>query len=451
MKTIFKMILISLICFAGASSAFADLTLNLIAVNGSDQVKDIEVKSYLPKELEPSDILDAGLLTVQYDVDKGVYFISGKVSFQPKESKTFKVKVADVWKIAPEEVDILKEQVGANLLLLKKKENYETAKVARDKLIEQLDFIMSQQETYSQDIERRIEQYRAYADQLQQIRKNIYSFDYLKSQSADTVAVEQVKTIKFVIEVKNPSDTVEKELEEKHFLPKEIRAEHVADSKGFDVRFDEKKGSAYLAKKELFKAGEVKKYEIIIQDIWSFPLTKGDALQSRGQAAFKEIKNSVYANSGQYLFDAISKKIDLIKQSQLQEHSIVDHIGLFRVNTKRYADVEDLVNKIEQLLAIVRAKKLEELESGKVKNVLQKLKALRGLAALSEAIFKKGLSVTTVWKIIFGTLGFVAFVTSINFFIWIRRSGDMGEDRRSKGPIKEVPKPGAAPPPGGKA
>lgn len=435
-------IMLIIVALTGVPVAFADLTVNFVAINGSDEVKDMDIKSYLPKELDPSDIVETGSLTIEYDVEKGAYFVSGKVSFQPKESKTFKIKVKDVWQILPEEVEVLRQQVDQNLKLLEKEPNYEEAKMARDKLVEKLDYILVQQQNYSQDIERRIEQYRAYADQLQQVRNNIYSFDYLASESKGPVE-EPLKTIKFIVEVKNPSETEERTIEEKHYLPKEIRIEDVVDSKGFDIRFDEKKESAYLSKKETFKPGETKRHEIIMKDIWAFSLMKVQALQVRAEKAYAEVKDSMFAASGQFLYDGIVKKVEEISQSQSASLPIKEHIGLFRVNTKKYSDTEDLVQKLEQLMAIVRAKKLEELESGKVKNVLQRLKALRGLAALSEAIFKKGLSLTTVWRIIFATLGFVAFFTAINFFVWIKRSGSMGEERRTKEPIKEVPKPGA--------
>jgi hypothetical protein len=75
---------------------------------------------------------------------------------------------------------------------------------------------------------------------------------------------------------------------------------------------------------------------------------------------------------------------------------------------------------------------------------MQRLKALRGLAALSEALFKKGISVTTTWRIIFGTILFVGVFTTIHFFLWSKRSGKMGEEQGLKAgeAIKVVPKPG---------
>ncbi len=159
----------------------------------------------------------------------------------------------------------------------------------------------------------------------------------------------------------------------------------------------------------------------------------------------KEISESPYKDSGKFVFDAMNTRIQQIKDSQEQVLSIPKHIGLFRINQRRFSEAELDLDRLEKMLAIVRAKKLEELESGKVKNVLQRLKALRGLQALSEALFKKGISVTTTWRIIFGAIGFIGLFTSLHFFLWAKRSKTMGEERGPKAgeEVKVVPKPGA--------
>ena len=96
------------------------------------------------------------------------------------------------------------------------------------------------------------------------------------------------------------------------------------------------------------------------------------------------------------------------------------------------------------MISIVRAHKLEDLDRKKVKNVLERLKALRGLQQLSEALFQRRLSMNVTWKIIFGTIGFVGVFTAFHFFIWARRSKAMGEElapTAGEG-ISVVPKPG---------
>jgi len=101
-------------------SSFCDLTINIIAVNPTEEVgREIEVKYYLPKELEPEDIVNTGKLKLDYHVDKEVYYVHGKINFGAKESKTFKIKVKDVWILTEEEIDVFKKQLAENLAFSK--------------------------------------------------------------------------------------------------------------------------------------------------------------------------------------------------------------------------------------------------------------------------------------------------------------------------------------------
>ncbi|MCC6759369.1 MAG: DUF861 domain-containing protein [Candidatus Omnitrophica bacterium] len=436
-------LLLLLLLIRPAVVSAGELSLNLIAINPSEtETKEIDVKYYLPKELEPSDVIDSGQLRVDYDVDRAVYYVSGKVTFSPKESKTFKIRVNDVWMITPEEIAVLKQNMNGNLSLVEKNPDlYPNAKRESDKLAEQLDIILTQQQSYSENIERRIEQYRAYAGIVEKIRKKIYDPNFLEKEAQTEDDGDAGKTVKLVLEVQNPSKEEEKTVKHKHFLPEEVREEDIVDKQGFDVRFDEKKNKSYLSKEELFKPAESKKYEIVIKDIWRFPVAKLDPMEKRAEAAIEEMKDSAYAESGQYLYESLIKQLKLIRDTQDQNLPPDQHIGIFRTNQKRYEDVKQSVERLEQMLAIVRAKKLEELEGSKVKNILKRLQALRGLQALSEAIFKKGISVTMTWRIIFGCIIFIAVFTTAHFIIWSRRSGRMADGIKPGEEIKVVPKP----------
>ncbi len=442
-KVYYALSALILFLFMGASPCWADLTINLVAVNASEEVKKVPVKFYLPKELDPEDVKEMGPLKMDYDVDRANYFVHGDFEFQPKETRTFKLTVADVWVVTEEEIELLKKQLEANLTLIKDPEKHSAAQVARDRIVARLDYILAQQISYSANIERRIDEYRAYVDVLEDIRNKIFSLEFLEQQSSDS-ELDDTKTVKFILEVKNPSDTEEKTFQQKHYLPKEILSEHVVDAQGFDIRFDNEKQKYYLTKEEKFAPAEVKKYEVVIRDIWHLPMGKIDSLQARAENAMVEITDSSFAESGDYLFERVKGRLDEIRDAQKEGQPVKDYIGSFRVNTRRYEAAESDVHKLEQMLAIVRAKKLEELEKGKVKNILQKLQALRGLAALSEAIFKKGISVTATWRIIMATLVFIAIFTAWNFMTWAGRAKTMGEEHGPKKgeSIKEVPKPG---------
>ncbi len=424
--------------------ARAQVAINFIAVNASETAaKEVDVKYFLPEELKPDDVLNTGELDLGYDVDKGMYFVYKKMKFNSKESRTFKVLVKDVWRIEEEEINVLKNQVDENLKLLEGSENYQYAVKAREHLHQEVDYIYNQQRNYSDNIDRRIEEYRSFKAALETIRNNAYDLDYLEHESKALDEMENRKLVKFIIEVENPQEE-KKKIQHKHFLPEEVRADDVVEKRGFEVRFDDKKKRSFLSKEEEFNPGEKKKYEILIKDIWDFPTNKADSLQSRADLAVRELKDTIYEQSAEYLFKIIQTRLNEIKASKLLAQPIERHIGTYRLNEKRYEETKKDVERLEKMMSIVRAKKLREMEVGKVQNVLQRLKALRGLAALSEAIFKRGISVTMTWKIIFGTIIFVAMFTTIHFVIWAKRSGKMGEEigLKTGEEIRAVPKPG---------
>lgn len=427
----------------GLAWAAGTLSINFIAVNASDQPKQLDIDYDLPKELDAPDILDAGGLELTYDIDKKTYRARGKVSFQAKESKTFKVTVRDVWIVKADEIDALKKQLAQNVDSLKNHENYEAAQEAQNQMVRELDFIMAQQTNYSDNIERRIEEFRAFRQTMDDIKNNIYSMDYLRFESRALKELrDNQKLVKFIVEVKNPSDTEERTVTQKHYLPEEVRAENVVDAQGFDVRFDGDTNRSYLSKEETFAPGETKRYEILLRDIWWFPMIKLQDLDDRSQIAAGELAGTIYEESASNLLTKIAEKIKEMRDIPSEGLSVDKHIGVYRTKVKKFESAWEDFKRIEEMIAIVRAKKLEEMEQKKVKNVLNRLKALRGLKTLSEALFKKTIAVTTTWKIIFGTIIFVALFTTIHFAIWTKRSAKAGEENAAPEGIKVVPKPG---------
>ena len=305
------------------SWVWAELTINIVAVNPSETSRKINIKYYLPEELSPEDLADTGVLKVDYNVDQGAYYVHEEVVFQPKESKTFKVKVKDVWRIEKEEIDVIKAQLDGNVELLKDKENFDVIKRARDKLVEKLDYILAQQESYSGNIGRRIEEYRAYVDMLAEIKKEAYSLKNLQFGADAVDEIDQKKTVSLNVEVTNPSGNSERMIQHKHYLPDEIRAQDIVETAGFEVRFDEKEGKSYLTKEENFKAGESKQYKIVMKDIWQMPGAKLDGVQQRAQIAMDEIKETVYEDTGAFLFNAINDRLEQINKSQQEKQPTI--------------------------------------------------------------------------------------------------------------------------------
>jgi len=408
----------------------ANMNINLVVVNPSEEAtKAAPIKYYLPQELRAEDILNTNGLALDYDVDQGSYYVSGTTDLQPKESKTIKIEVKDVWRINVEEINILKDQIESNVALTEGKDYYEAAVTLKEAMLRKLDYILAQQNNYSDNVERRIEEYRAYVDSLREIHDNAFSLDYFRNPQSQ---MEQNDKVKFVVEVKNSSDTEVKKIQQQHYLPKELTAEDVVERQGFEVRFDNAKKQFFLSKEEEFKGGETKRYEIVIKDIWRIPIEKIDTLMEKTEKAMEELTAAGYAGNASYLADQILKNLDEIQKSQKDKLDMKKYIGSARANKTRLQDVEKDFDKLSKLLAFVKSKKLEELEKSKVKNVLQKIQALRGVAALSSAIFGKRPSLTFTWKVIWGTMIFVALFTGLHFFTWWQRSRFMGEGLAEK-------------------
>src|SRR6185503_8452059 len=76
-----------------APKAFCGVNINIVAVNSSDKAKKTPIKYFLPRELQVKDVINAGGLELDYDIDKSAYFLHGSVDLEAKESKTIKVEV----------------------------------------------------------------------------------------------------------------------------------------------------------------------------------------------------------------------------------------------------------------------------------------------------------------------------------------------------------------------
>ncbi len=403
----------------------ASVNINLVIVNPSEnESRETPIKFNLPRELKAEDIVNTNGLEVDYDVEQKTYYVHGQVNLQPKESRSIKIEVKDRWYIAQEEIDVIKNQIESNVKMLEGEEYHESAVLIKEVMLKKLDQITEMQKNYSDNVERRIEEYRAHRQQFEEIRNNAFSLDYFKK--VQSIPQESAR-MKFVIEVKNPSDKEVRKVKQQHYLPIEVKADDVVEPQGFEVRFDDEKQQFFLQKEEEFKPGETKRYEVFIRDIWRVDPNLTGNFRNQTEKAIDEVKDSEFAKNAQFLADRIIKKVEEIEASQKDKQNMKEYIGAARANWQRITEAQDDLDKLQKLLIMVKSKKLEQLEKSKVKNVLQKISALRGISEIASTLFNKKPSLTMVWKMIIGTLIFVALLTSFHFFTWWQRSKTMGE------------------------
>lgn len=85
-----------------------------LATNPSTLIsQEVKLKYYLPQEVREEDVIetDPGL-SVKYDSEKDQYFVEGTFSLAAGETKSYSVKVDDIWVVSKEAIDSYRRQAG---------------------------------------------------------------------------------------------------------------------------------------------------------------------------------------------------------------------------------------------------------------------------------------------------------------------------------------------------
>jgi hypothetical protein len=427
--TLNAVILGILFAIAFVPMAIADVYINVMALNGAAERKETTVKFNLPGDLTAEDILETDGLQLEYNPNDANYVVRGAVALAPKESKTFKIRVRDVWKVSSEDVEAIKKEIDEGYDRLGKVHDPQNAELLRTQLKTKLDYIINLQAANSDSIEKRIDSYRTYSKEVKRIHNDALSVDFWRSDSAK---VEQPKLIRFIVEVENPSTNPKKMVKEKEYLPGEVKPEHVVEAEGFEVRFDQQKQLSFLFKEEELESGQKKRYSIGILDMWSIQQRMIDYLRTRTNYAYDFLKNSKFKDSADILVGRIESRLKSIEASQAQPLPILEHISAFRKNKKEYGDAEHDVEELEKLLSVLR----EDLEKSKVKNVLGRIKSLKSVGDVSKAVFNKKLQPNTAWTYMGWIVLFIGILTLLTSVVWVIRS----KDKKITGDPKDTPK-----------
>ncbi len=91
------------------------IVIKTLVTNPSSLIsQEVPLRYYLPKEIQrEEDILevDEGL-TIKFDTDEQRYYVEGEFTLRAGETRTFSVRVQDVWTISQEEIDSLRNQAA---------------------------------------------------------------------------------------------------------------------------------------------------------------------------------------------------------------------------------------------------------------------------------------------------------------------------------------------------
>lgn len=380
----------------GAASAEEGgrISMSVLATNKTGQKSEkMPVRQDLPPEIDKADVLDPGGLEVRYDEGRSVFYLYTEVDLEADASRTYKVVLKDRWKVPDSDFTFLKEQADQRLEKLKDKDSYEAAKAYRDKLAAQIDALMQRQTESTGDAASRIEFYRTATEKLREIRRKVTLIDDF-ADDAKNAELPDEKYIRFVIEATNPSDTEPNDdAEIVRYLPEGIRPFQIADSQGFEVRFDVEKNLYYLARTVSFAPGETKKFVVKISD-WKISEKRLTAAEDTDQYTTKLV-GSGYEKMAAYLAEEIKAKAKEIRATQGAASTPEDQIAAYSLNVKR---LDQINQNIEQLRRMVEAAEKAKKKKTEVKNVAP--------------------DVAMTWKLIYATIAFLVVIAISFYFLW---------------------------------
>jgi len=413
-KSILCVLAISAFLLLGRALAFADVIVKIAVVNPSASEKTVPVRYPLPSGLSRQDILDTGKLKVDYDIDESRYYVSGNLALGPKESKTLKITIRDIWRIPDSEikdlVNILKDKAAS----IKDEKKHEAAKIIAADLNGELESIMKHQESLAGDIEKRMQAYSVDAEKLKTIKDEIFSLENIIEFGKETASSES--TVSLVIEAKNILDqNVVTPIT--YYLPKEIIPEYIVDKGGLDLKYDSAKAQFYLTAKESFKPGEKKRFNIVVRNVWKI----ADKLLKRYLEESSKI-NDVLQNTelsalGTALFNEIKRNTDEIKETQGKAEAVKEYISAYRVNENKLALIKDDLDKLRELADKVSKSQSVQRRKVKLTNVLKQVEYLSSLRKASNAVFKK-LRQIAIWKVIMTIVIFIIGLTIFFYTVW---------------------------------
>ena len=152
-------VLFSIVLFAG--QLYAAIVLKVISINPSKtKTQKAAIKSYLPKEIKPEDVINKGELEIAYDNQQGCYFVFGEVELKPGESLVQDVEIKDIWLIPFSELEVLKAEMAKIAGMLKNTDYADRIAFLKESVDSKIDQIAAGQKNPALSPDRHISDYR---------------------------------------------------------------------------------------------------------------------------------------------------------------------------------------------------------------------------------------------------------------------------------------------------
>lgn len=182
-RTVFIVGFLSAVWIAEAFAA-SSVVIRLMAVNPSKtDTQQAVVKSYLPKEAKPDDIIKKGDLQVIFDAQQGSYYVYGEFELKPSEVMEFEVELRDIWTIADAEIESLRAETVKYSKMTKDTEFADRIAFLCKTVTEKLAKIQADQKASPSNPEQKISIYRENLAVLESVKSDLATVRGLLSQS----------------------------------------------------------------------------------------------------------------------------------------------------------------------------------------------------------------------------------------------------------------------------
>jgi len=154
--------------------AYAGIVLKVMAMNPSkDQIQKATIKTYLPKETKPEDIINKGDLEIAYDTQQGSYYVYGDFELKPGEVLEQDIEIRDIWVIPFTELENLKQETDKIVSLLKNTELAERITFLKNSIDSKINQIMEIQKNPAPNPEKHISEYRESLKVMESVKTDI--------------------------------------------------------------------------------------------------------------------------------------------------------------------------------------------------------------------------------------------------------------------------------------
>jgi hypothetical protein len=209
----------------------------------------------------------------------------------------------------------------------------------------------------------------------------------------------------FRVTTVNPSKSKTQKVPVKIYLPEEVKPKDVIDISGLELDYDSEKRVYYLYKGDLtLNPGELRVFQVEVQDVWIVPEVKLTELKTRIDNILVRLEKTDYYPLAKGIADSVYERLEGIRKTQSDETiSQQQHIGVYRDNMETIAKIMEDIAKLEKALAVAGGPLAPE--------ILAKTK-----------IKSDSPTKTMTWIIIFIIIIFIGLMAAVLFFTWQRQA-----------------------------